>query len=404
MSDRRDWCSRTTRAGREVLRRSRVALLPRRRRTRRDDVASIPLPKDARGLALVSYIRETVSLSDVEAAALTGHSNGWESREIARALYDVGYGVDAIDWNDDDFEASRDYDLVLAIDRRLERLGHDTHASRLLLHVTGSYPRFQNAAEQRRIEELEERRGVACVPRREIEDEAAFDRAMQRATSCSLLGNAFTLSTFPEQFRSKITLLPVTASQLARIKAPAEFVPPEREFLWFFGSGAIHKGLDRALEAFARTPRMTLHVVGNISAETDFVDAYRRELTELENIRWHGYLDPASRAFEDIAGRSVAFVAPSCSEGTSPAVTTMLQLGLYPIISRETGVTLPPDAGALLESSSVDEVEGAALTVLDRPAHELAAEIEQTQALALAIHSRENFASAVRDYLRSAHE
>jgi glycosyltransferase involved in cell wall biosynthesis len=383
-----------------VFRRSRAALLPRRRRTGPQSVTSIPQPSAARGFALISYLRAAVALSDVEAAALTGHSNGWESREIARALYDLGYGVDAIDWNDDRFEASHDYDLVLAIDRRLDRLGDATNATRLLLHLTGSYPRFQNAAERQRIDELQERRGIVCRPRRQIEDEDAFDRAIRRATRCSLLGNAFTRSTFPEHFQSKITLLPVTASQLARIKAPAEFVPAEREFLWFFGSGAIHKGLDRALEAFARTPHMTLHVVGNISAETDFVAAYRHELTELENIRWHRYLDPASSAFEQIAARCVAFIAPSCSEGTSPAVATMLQLGLYPIISRETGVTLPPDAGAILETSSVDEVEAAAVSVFGRPSDVLAEEIQETQALALTTYSRESFANAVRDYLR----
>jgi glycosyltransferase involved in cell wall biosynthesis len=235
-----------------------------------------------------------------------------------------------------------------------------------------------------------------------VRDEEAFVRALEQATACSLLGNAFTLSTFPEHLRAKITLLPVTASRLTQIKAPTEFVPKEREFLWFFGGGAVHKGLDRVLEAFARNPGVRLNVIGNLAAEPDFVDAYHHELTELANIRWHGYLDPGSREFWAITARCAAFVAPSCSEAISTAAATMLQLGLFPIVSRETGISLPVDAGIYLQSSSVDEIETAAATVLELPPSDLAGQIEQTQARALVAYSRESFASAVREYLRGA--
>jgi glycosyltransferase involved in cell wall biosynthesis len=381
--------------------RSLASLLVRRRPTA-PRATSLPAPRGARGVALLAYIRSAVAVSDEDAAALTGHSNTWESREIARALHDLGYGVDAIDWHDDEFEPAHAYDVLLAIDGRLNRLADEVKAPRLLLHLTGSHPAFQNASEQRRIDELRERRGISCVPRRTVEDVPAFERALERATACSLLGNAFTLSTFPAQLHAKITLLPVSASRLVRTKSRSELAPAAREFLWFFGSGAVHKGLDRALEAFARNPRLTLNVVGNIAAETDFVDAYRRELTELENIRWHGFIDPAAPAFDEIASRCVAFVAPSCSESVSTAAATLLQLGLYPIVSRETGMTLPTGAGLLLETSSVEEIEAAATQVFELPADELAAQIERTQALALATYSRERFADEVRRYLRGA--
>jgi hypothetical protein len=367
-------------------------------------VSSLATGNDSRGLALISYLRGSVAASDKEAATFSGHSNRWESREIARAVSELGYGVDVVDWNDDGFTPDHEYRLVLAINGQLLRLAEATRASQLLLHITGSYPPFQNAAERRRLNELEERRGIVCAPRRIVEDEAEFVCALEQATACSLLGNSFTLSTFPEQLRAKITLLPVSASRLARIKAPNELVPEQREFLWFFGGGAVHKGLDRVLEVFARNPRLTLNVVGNLSTEEDFFAAFYRELTQLANIKWHGFLDPASSEFASIAARCAAFVAPSCSESISAAAATLLQVGLYPIVSRETGISLPAGAGTYLESSSVDEIEAAATDVIEMPWRELADQIERTQAVALVAYSRQSFAAAVREYLRGAVE
>ena len=267
------------------------------------------------------------------------------------------------------------------------------------MHVTGCYPPFQNAAELARIEALEKRRGVRCRPRRQVEDVEGFERALEIADASSLFGNEWTLSTFPASLRPKITCLPVAASQLARIKSAEELVPPEREFLWFFGSGAIHKGLDLLLEVFSATPGLTLNVVGNIDAETDFVDAYRRELTELHNIHWHGFLDPSGPKFQDVALRSFAIVAPSCSEGSSPAIATMLQLGLYPILSRETGISLPPGCGRYLDTCGLDEIEAVIPAVHEMKRGELVQQTREVQRAALRTHSRESFATAIERYL-----
>jgi glycosyltransferase involved in cell wall biosynthesis len=225
---------------------------------------------------------------------------------------------------------------------------------------------------------------------------------LHTADRCSLLGNEFTLSTFPEELRPKLTLLPVTGSRLAQIKSGDELVPEPREFLWFFGSGAVHKGLDRVLEAFARRADSTLHVVGNIAAEHDFLEAFSTELTSLENIHYHGMLDTLSDAFVDVLRRCVAFIAPSCSESTSTAAVTMIQAGLFPILSRETGVSLPTATGVYLETSSIEEIEAAVVEVQRRPEASLRAEIESTQAWALAAHSRERFAEELRRYLCAA--
>lgn len=351
------------------------------------------------GRALVSYMAAPSAWNEDD-PRLRGHSNKWESREIARSLSRLDLDVDVIDFDDVEFRPRGSYDVVLGIHSEVHRLGEQTGARILLMHHTGAYPRVQNAAELRRIEELYERRGIRCAPRRMVDEGEEYERSLAGARASSLLGNEWTLSTFPREFQEKITCLPVSGSVLGHVKQATELLPSEREFLWFFGSGAVHKGLDRALEAFARRPELVLHVVGNIADEQDFIQAYRQELFELRNVHWHGFLEPNSMEFRGLARRCFCVVAPTCSEGTSPATVTMLQLGLYPVITRQCGITLPAGAGRYLDTCAVDEIETAITELHEMPERELREQMGATQAMALQNHSRKSFRGQVSDYLR----
>jgi glycosyltransferase involved in cell wall biosynthesis len=366
-----------------------------------DHMVSIGARGRTRGRALVSYLAEPVGLR-AGSRSLRGHTNAWECREFAHSLAELGLAVDAIDFTDRDFSPSERYDVVLGLHSELAELAAQTEAPTALIHHTGAYPSFQNAAELRRIDALKSRRGIRCQPRRQVEQGPAYDQSLRAASAASLLGNEWTRSSYPPEHRAKVTCLPATGSTLARVRRQRDLVPRQREFIWFFGSGAVHKGLDRALEAFARTPELVLHVVGNIGDEQDFIDAYRRELLGLPNIHWYGFLDPSSWRFRRLVRSCFCVVAPTCSEGTSPATVTMLQLGLYPLISRESGITLPDGAGRYLETCEVEEIHAAAGELSEMAESELAEQTRATQAMALERHSRAAFSRAVRTYLGKA--
>ena len=355
----------------------------------------------ARRRALLSYLAAPATWPEGD-RRLGGHTNTWESREIAHSLAELGLDVDVIDFDDSEFTPESGYEVVVGLHSEVGRLAEEAGARTSLMHHTGAHPAFQNAAELRRIEELYERRGVRCAARRQVEEGAAYDRALRGTRASSLLGNEWTLSTYPDGVRANITPVPATGSTLASIRTASDLVPAEREFLWFFGSGAVHKGLDRALEAFATSPGLVLHVVGNVGGEEDFMEAYHRELFELPNIQWHGHLDPLSRKFRRLVRGCFCVVAPTCSEGTSPATVTMLQLGLYPLITRECGVTLPAGAGRYLDTCTVDEIEQTIAELHAMPRDQLVDQTRAVQAMAVERHSRESFRREVRDYLRKA--
>lgn len=378
-----------------------MGFLARRREARERAPVRRPYPGPGapRGEVLVSYLPEAVRL-DPAAIDERGHTSLWECRAIVGILEEMGRRVDVVRWDDATFVPDRDYEAVLDIHRNLRRLAGP--GSRKFFHVSGSDPRFSNAAERRRLEELAGRRGVRLVPRRSFAeaDVEVFHGNLAAAETITLLGNETTLRTYPPEIRRRIRRVPVSGSHLRAVRDPrtAEF---GREFLWFGGAGAVHKGLDRVLEVFARRPDLRLHVVGPYLQEADFVEAYRRELA-LPQVVSHGWMSPSSRAFTDLARNVSAFLHPSCSEGASTAAVTCMQFGILPALTPESGIDLPDGTGLLLPDASLASIEAAVERVLAMPVDELRERTARAQALATATYSREAFAGAMRAVFQEA--
>ncbi|MRR53240.1 MAG: glycosyltransferase family 1 protein [Deltaproteobacteria bacterium] len=348
-----------------------------------------PLSKSPKGHVLVSYIPDSLLYREGD-KRFKRHSNAWESAEIARIFNRYGYSVDAISWDDRSFVPERYYTAVFDIHRNLLRCSSlGTHK---IFHVTGSDPAFSNRAEQERIDALMRRRGVAVAPRRYVseKDLELFYGNLENADSVTLIGNETTVATFPHHLRHKMILVTPTGSHLETVR-DAKKTSFRKEFLWFNGTGAVHKGLDLVLEVFARNPKIVLHVVGPYRKERDFTAAYAYELTKCPNIFSHGFLSPSSRKFRKIAGNVLGCISPSCSEGISTSAITCMQYGMVPILSRNSGIDLTPDVGYLLQNCTIVEIEAAILSLLDRPEHEIRGMIATSQEFALKKFSRAEF-------------
>ncbi len=349
------------------------------------------------GRALVSY-KPLPMFGDP--GLFRGHSSVWESSEIVHIFSRMGFDVDLIDWNDSTFAPHGDYDVVFDIHRNLLHYGGTT--SRRIFHVTGSHPDFSNKAEQQRLKDLQERRGVLLQQRRGVHDAdlRLFSENLEAADLITLIGNEVTLSTFS----------PVIQPKIVRISATGSIVPHyageptgehRDEFLWFNGAGAVHKGLDLTLEVFARNPQLTLHIVGPYAKEHDFVEAYRHELTMCSNIHAHGFMYPGGRKFQEIVARVRAFVNPSCSEGISTSSITCMQYGLIPILSKQAGITLPPGMGKTLENCTTDELEEAVLEIAAKHPREVEEMSGAARDHAQSAYSRQAFSSLMEQALRT---
>ncbi len=356
----------------------------------------------SRGRVLVSYAVTSAGLPDGD-PLFRFHTGPWESACIVSIFRKFGFIVDVVHFNDTSFMPDKSYDVIFACTGELYRLTAlgPRPAGQILKiwHPVVSFIPYNNARELERIEALKKRRpGALYTPKRQepYEDKASKIGAL--ADAIILIGNEWVKNTYPKVLHEKMSLITVTASPFGLSKRRGEYVPKEREFLWYFGVGAVRKGLDLLLEVFAKHPEWILNIVGPLSRENDFFKIYEEEC-KLLNIRYHGYLSPQSEEFARVTGRSFCFIAPTATESISTAAATMLQLGLYPLVSRDAGIDLPKGAGMYLEDCDLAEIEEKVKRVYEMPAERLEEGVAQTQAFALHEFSREKFRSTMEAFL-----
>ena len=349
------------------------------------------------GNCLVSYDNSYIEREDND-EIFNGHSSKWESREIALIFSRLGYNVDIINWQDTSFVPEKNYDIIFDIHHNLSRLAPYLPDNAIkILHSTGSYPEYAAHRELDRIDNLIKRKKKYYSPKR-ICETVYFKRSVETADAISLFGAKHTLSTFPNEFQKKISLLPVTYSN-SILKDLNE--PLGKEFLWFYGYGAVHKGLDILLDIFSEKKEYTLNIVGNIDTEKDFINIYAKELYSLPNIKYHGFLSPMSNEYKNVIDKCFCFIAPSCSESTSTAVITCLNTGLYPIYSRDNGVQLFSN-GYLLENCRHKEIENAIKSVMNKNKNELRNAMLNNRTYVQREHSREKFSIEMDKFIDKA--
>ncbi len=355
------------------------------------------LDRPAKGWALVPFLREHVVFDDDYEHFWTT-SIHWESREVCRILLELGYDLHVINEQGPPPPHPEPYKVAFGSYGEFLRLRDLMSADTVRIGLlTGSAPSFLDRREAERIAAMLARRpGAYAAKRSGGGGDAALAEGLAATDHALLIGNAQTLSTYPDSLRSKITPIHVTASPMALIKGPGDSVPREREFLWYFGRGAALKGLDLVLEAFARQDVWTLNVVGLILDEPDFIRLYGAELFHHPRIRFHGHLRGNAPEMTRIARRSVAFVAPSASEGMSNACATCMTVGLYPILSRTTGIDLPDGLGIYLEDCSIDEIAAAIGRVHAMDEAALGRDIARIQTYALDVFGRAAYAREMR--------
>ena len=350
---------------------------------------------EPKGAVLLSYITKPFTL-EPDDNLFTAHSNLWECMEIARTFLDRGFSVDVIDYDNASFVPRKDYAVFIDIHSNMERLAPMLSKDCLkILHATGSHWKFQNDAEQARVDAIRARRGASLSPRRVVPP----SRAIESADCMTLLGNEVTASTFA--FAGKpIHKLHVSSPVTFPWDESKDFEAAKKRFVWFGGTGLILKGLDIVLEAFSKMPELHLTVCGPVENEKDFSREYDKELYGTPNIRTLGMVGLMSDEFAEVRRSVGSLIYPSASEGQSTGVVVCMHGGLIPIISRQSGVDID-GFGIILSESSIEEVQAAARQVAARPAEEVRLTARNAWEYARANHTRENFSKEYRSAVDS---
>jgi len=346
-----------------------------------------------KGDVLISYI--TLPFTS-DKKSLNGHTNRWECQEIVKIFLNIGYNVDLIDWRNEKFIPRKKYSICIDIHNNLDRLATYLDKNCIkIFHATGAHWLFQNQAEYTRLLELQKRRGFSLIPRRITSPSLSLDKAEY----LTIIGNEFTMSTYASV---KIPTFPIKISSTHTFEKDdgKNFDVIKNQFIWFGGSGMVHKGLDLVLDAFRQMPEYRLLVIGKVEKEKDFFVAYENELLHTPNIKYLGPLDPSSLEFINAIKESVSLVFPSCSEGSSGGVATTMHAGLIPIISYQSGISAR-ECGIILKENNIVEIQNAVKYISSLNKDQLKTMSEQCRDFALHNHTRENFSN---DYKKTIEE
>jgi len=329
------------------------------------DVITLNSTKKSEKNVLLSYITHPFRIKSDD-PAFYSHTNTWECLQIAKTWLNYGYNVDIIDWNNNRFIPKKDYAVFIDIHSNMERLAPLMREDcQKILHITGAHWLFQNNAEYSRLLSLQKRKNITLVPRRTAQP----SRGIENADCATILGNEFTQGTFAYSGKP---LYPIPLSTTVQFPffENKEFDKIRNNFLWFGGSGMVHKGLDLVLDTFSELQDYHLTVCGPIKGESDFEKAYHKELYNTANIQTLGKIDVRNHLFLKICKENVALIYPSCSEGGGGSVITCLHAGMIPIISYESSVNIN-DFGIILRNCSIDEIAESIKTISNKPKQEL---------------------------------
>jgi glycosyltransferase involved in cell wall biosynthesis len=327
------------------------------------------------------------------------HASYQKARIIAEVLDELGFDVDILDFMSDYRVSYRDYELIFGFGQPLFNSFKGPFQGARVYFATGADPNFSNHAEAKRLRSLRDRRGVMLRPRRTVTHEWGVSLTLCDLIIC--LGNEWSTNTY-RRYNMDTACLPVTYCY----HWPAESVVGEtqrisRQFIWFAGCGAVHKGLDLVLEAMDLVgDECVLHVCGPISAESDFINLYRRHLYQRHNVNYHGLVDIRSPEFIRLMKLCAFVVLPSCSEGGGSSVYTCMHYGLIPVVSLESSVeTL--DFGIVIDEATPKSVAGAMQQAYQLGNRELERRSRAAQEYCWKYQSVEQFRAALQSSIAS---
>ena len=357
---------------------------------RRERVHSLKTSHRKQGEVVLSYMLEPFA-SYPGATLPHHHSNIWECRQIARTLLESGYDVDVLDSTNKYFKPKKDYAAFIEHRSVLNRVASLLNKDCVKInHIDCAHPIYNNYAEASRLLALQGRRHVTFPPRRFLSPYWAYENA----DYATVLGNEFTMSTYPALGKPMIRT-PISVPFLYPWPEAKNVEACRRRFLWFGSGGLIHKGLDLVLEAFAEMPEMELFVCGPIDAEPEFAREYHRELRNTPNIKTIGWVDIAGPEFLALAQQCLGIVSVSCSEGGCGAVITGMHTGLVPIVNRESSVDVG-EFGVMLPSSGITDIVAGIRTFSGLPTNELWERSRAAWEHVRRHHTREHFAQCYR--------
>jgi glycosyltransferase involved in cell wall biosynthesis len=346
--------------------------------------------------ALLIYVVKPFLLKDADPRLLT-HQNARQCKQIAALLGEFGYIVDAVDVRDQQFQPSREYDLVIS--NRIDSVGMELRfrAVRVKIYLaTVTMHRVHNRNLRGRHERLSRRRDRKVQMRRVYTEMMPYVNISDAIVG---FGNDSILGTWREEFKGPIYPFNNYGFKETPFRLEdKDFAVARHHFLFFTSGSQVQKGLDLLLEIFPKLPHLHLYICSSFDSEPDFCECYRKELREKPNIHALGWLEVNSPAYHRLIRQCAYVIHPTCSDGQSGSVVQCMYSGLIPMVTREAGLDTE-DFGVTFADDSLEEIERAVRQVSQLPKEWHLERSIRTREVAEAKYSEEAFLNRWREIL-----
>ena len=322
------------------------------------------------------------------------HNNQVEAVEMAKAFHELGYRVDVVNHDNPMAIDYGKYDVLFGSDLAFYNffMTETARRPRTILYACGAYAALSNAASMRRLEEVYRRRGVWLAGSARLDSTGIGQEGV--VDGLIVLGNETSAAPYRAVTARPVHALPLFFHQVedaSEIIQARDLAQARRHFIWFSGTGLVHKGLDLVLEAFLRHPELHLHVYGDIERESPFVQAFHHELYQQPNVRVEGFLPLRSPGFRAALLASAFIICPSCAEASASSVLNITgNGGVIPILTPACAIDLG-DFGVPIHETTVASVEEALVAASSLEGDELDRRQRASAAFFRAEHSLERF-------------
>lgn len=330
----------------------------------------------------------------------TERQSTWQARELVRAFNELGYVVDVfrLDADVSPTDFSR-YDVLFGLEPNFERYASAVPAETTkIYYATGMHWSQRNPAIRDHVARLERRQGVDYEAIRHLPE----SRAEVLADVLVVIGDDRTVASYTDHVGEKpvYQLYTSTYDFLECGTDEKAFDAARSNLLWFSGGDLASKGLDETLEVITDLPNVDLYVCGPLETDIDFVDVYREELFESENVHPIGWVDVGSTQFRNLTSRCGYVIHTGYSEGFPGSVAHCMARGVVPLVTPEViedtgdwGISIPDHRLDTIRRS-IEEAVRVSPSVLEQMA-------ERTCTRAEEVHSRTAYSEQIRRILLS---
>jgi hypothetical protein len=274
---------------------------------------------------------------------------------MVETLNELGYDVYLHDYLSENINYHIKYQLFIGHNKFFHKIASSLSSDcRKILLTTGCSPEYDNAQLALRNNNLKKLRSVNEDFYSPITD------TEYAKTNCEIADDIFMIgSTFIKE-HGWYTI----AKEKAYLYNNVSLFDPEikdsntNTFVFMASNGQLRRGLDLILEVFAKREER-IYICGPFDSEPLFVKYFERELYQTQNIISIGFVNQNSNSFRKIIDQADYAILPSCSEGQSGSLLTLMNYGLIPVATDNVGFENIEELGIKINDFTVNDLNNA---------------------------------------------